>query len=207
MPLRMAGLLSVIILLTSTQAFSQDVIYTMEGEKQEARVQVVGPETITYQRVADSADVKRKLSLSQVYMIRYENGQEEIIAGDANPSTGTKPDTGSTTATTADGKPLTALSEEKKCALGKSDAKAYHGKKGLHVVYGLLLGPIAPIGAALSSPSPQSGSATVLQSENQALFDDPVYRSCYEKQAKKSNIVATLFGPIAGLFFLLSLGL
>jgi hypothetical protein len=204
MVLRMAGLLSVIVLLTSTQAFSQDVIYTMEGEKQEARVQVVGPETITYQRYQDSTGVKRQIPLSEVYMVRYENGQEEFFTDQteatdsANAQQGTAPDssTKESKATTAEGKPLRMLSEEEKCARGRADARQYHKKVVPHLLYGFLLGPLATIGAALSDPTPASGKSTVVQSENQALFDDPVYLSCYQKEARGDNVSATIIGPI-----------
>ena len=102
-----------------------------------------------------------------------------------------------------DGKPITTLSKAEKCARGRRDANRYHGKLGAHLFYGLIGGPIATIGAALSDPTPVDGRSTVTQSDNQALFDDPAYRSCYTKEARGDNVVSTLILPVLGTAVLL----
>jgi len=74
------------------------------------------------------------------------------------------------------------------CLKGKQDAENYHGKAGLHMVLGVLFGPFAVIGAAVSSPTPATGSQTMLMSKNKELFGDPEYLSCYQKKARGINV-------------------
>lgn len=195
--------------------YGQDVIYTMEGEKIKANVAVIGTDKVTYKKYQSDKDVKRTFPLTKVYMIRYENGEEEIFASpkpemsndaDYKPANRT-PDSGSQPGNVSkvNGKPIKKLSEEEKCAMGKEDAKKYHGKTGAHLLYGLLFGPFATLGAAISSPSPQSGSKTITQSEHSELFEDPAYLGCYEQEAKGDNVSATLFGwlPLIAVLFVL----
>ncbi len=126
MGLKLSLLLSFILMVSCGSVFSQDVIYTMEGEKLKTEVQVIGTKKITYKLVSDSADVKRQILLSQVYMIRYENGKEEILTGQietadsANPKQGTIPDSNNKAikAKTEEGKPLKMLSPAEKCERG-----------------------------------------------------------------------------------------
>ncbi len=71
-----------------------------------------------------------------------------------------------------------------RCFRGKTDAALYHGKNGGHFLLGVLFGPIAMVGTALSSPYPEKGRRTVLMSTNKDLFSDPEYLLCYKKKAK-----------------------
>lgn len=71
-----------------------------------------------------------------------------------------------------------------KCLDGRLDAEHYHGKKAGHFVLGVLFGPFAMIGTALSNPTPERGKQTYMMSENKDKFSDPVYLSCYKKKAK-----------------------
>ena len=79
-----------------------------------------------------------------------------------------------------------ALAEEEpnKCLSGRLDAENYHGKKGGHFVLGALFGPFAMIGTALSNPTPERGSETMMMSKNKDQFSDAEYLSCYKKKAK-----------------------
>ena len=74
------------------------------------------------------------------------------------------------------------------CMKGSSDAKAFHGKGGLHVALGVLFGPFAVIGAAVGSPDPMGGARTAQMSKNSDLFSDPTYLECYKKAAKGKNV-------------------
>jgi hypothetical protein len=75
-----------------------------------------------------------------------------------------------------------------KCINGSFDAKKYHGKKGQHILLGMFLGPYAMIGTALSNPTPERGEKTMSMSKNNELFNDPEYRKCYKKKAKRQLI-------------------
>lgn len=202
-------------ILSASYSYCQDVIYTMKGEKIKADVEVIGTRQITYQKYQSDRGVKRTLPFAKVYMIRYENGEEEIFAspdkktadssnyqsGSNTSDSGSQPGKGAK----AEGNPLKTLSSTEKCARGRADAKMFHGKGGAHFLYGLLFGPFATIGAAIASPSPESGSKTITMSENPALFEDPAYLGCYEKEAKGNNVSATLFGwlPLVAVILLL----
>lgn len=201
--------------LSASCSYCQDVIYTMNGEKIKADVEVIGTKKITYQKYQSDRGVKRTLPLAKVYMIRYENGEEEIFAspdkittdssnyqsGSSNPDSGSQ----SGESVNSNGKPIKTLSSKEKCARGRKDANKFHGKGGAHLLYGFLFGPFATIGAAIASPSPESGSKTITMSENPALFEDPAYLGCYEKEAKGDNVSATLFGwlPLVAVILLL----
>lgn len=77
---------------------------------------------------------------------------------------------------------------ENYCMQGQMDAQNLHGKAGLHVTMGFLFGPLAVIGAALGNPSPANGKETYAMSQNDNLFSDPSYLSCYKRKAKNKNI-------------------
>ena len=81
-----------------------------------------------------------------------------------------------------------------KCFSGNTDAELYHGKAGFHVAMGVLFGPFALIGAAVASPTPQSGKTTMFMSENKEFFNDPEYLTCYQKKARGKNVVNTIYG-------------
>lgn len=68
-----------ILTLSASYGYCQDVIYTMKGEKIKADVEVIGTKKITYQKYQSNRGVKQTLHLAKVYMIRYENGEEEIF--------------------------------------------------------------------------------------------------------------------------------
>ncbi|MFM7196035.1 MAG: hypothetical protein ACKOYP_14800 [Bacteroidota bacterium] len=95
--------------------------------------------------------------------------------------------------------------DENACMKGAGDGKAFHGKAGLHVVLGVLFGPIAMIGAAVSSPNPVNGARTMELSKNSALFSDPQYLECYRKSARGKNVGATAAGWGIWILLLLSL--
>ena len=80
------------------------------------------------------------------------------------------------------------ITDNDNCLKGRLDAENYHGKKGGHFILGMLFGPFAMVGTALSNPTPDKGKKTYLMSENKGLFNDLEYLSCYKKEAKKQLI-------------------
>lgn len=90
-----------------------------------------------------------------------------------------------------------------KCLNGSLDAENYHGKKGGAFFLGVLFGPFAIIGTALSEPSPLRGKNTAAMSKNKDLFNDPEYLSCYKKKAKGQLIGAEALGWASWVLLLL----
>ncbi len=70
------------------------------------------------------------------------------------------------------------------CLKGQFDAENYHGKEAGHFFLGLLFGPFAMIGTAVSNPTPDRGTKTYMMSKNQQNFSDPAFLRCYKKKAK-----------------------
>ncbi len=92
-----------------------------------------------------------------------------------------------------------------KCLNGRLDAANYHGKKGEHFLLGVLFGPFAMIGTAISNPTPDRGRRTYMLSKNKADFADPVYLTCYRKKAKGQLVGMEALGWAAWILFALSL--
>lgn len=97
------------------------------------------------------------------------------------------------------------MQDPNKCLLGRLDAANHHGKTGLNVALGVLFGPFAVIGAALTNPGPEKGKDTMAMSKNSELFDDPMYLSCYKKKAKGKNVGNAAMGWGAWVLLLLLL--
>ena len=95
------------------------------------------------------------------------------------------------------------LSYGEKCMIGTNDADNLHGKEANHFIYGLAFGGFALIGAAVSNPTPEKGSSTLLMSNNKVLFNDPAYRTCYSKKAKRKNVGNTAAGWATWVLFLI----
>ena len=91
-----------------------------------------------------------------------------------------------------------------KCLNGRLDAENYQGKRGGHFVLGVLFGPFAMIGTALSNPTPDRGKQTYMMSRNKEQFSDPEYLSCYTKKAKGQLIGIEALGWGAWILFILA---
>jgi hypothetical protein len=89
------------------------------------------------------------------------------------------------------------------CMKGRLDADNHHGKAGLHVALGVLFGPFAVIGAAVSNPNPQKGKDTFMRSDNKDSFNDANYLSCYSKKAKGKNVGNAALGWLAWVLIIL----
>jgi hypothetical protein len=70
------------------------------------------------------------------------------------------------------------------------DAKKLLIKLPSYVALGMLGGPIPLIITKLSKPSPSNSLIVSNTSNNKALFDDPVYLECYQKQVRKQFMIA-----------------
>lgn len=88
------------------------------------------------------------------------------------------------------------------CIKGEQDAKKYHGKRGIHFISGMMLGPIAFMITGLSSPTPDKGMFTYNFSKNKALFSDHAYISCYELAAKKQHFIMNGLGSLTSITLL-----
>ena len=92
-----------------------------------------------------------------------------------------------------------------KCLNGRLDAENYHGKQVGHFVLGVLFGPFAMIGTAVSNPTPEKGKNTYMMSKNKDQFSDPEYLSCYRKKAKGQLIGMEALGWAAWVLLVLIL--
>ena len=97
------------------------------------------------------------------------------------------------------------VEDPNQCFSGRLDAENYHGKKGTHFALGVLFGPFAMIGTALSNPTPERGKDTYAMSKNKDQFNDPMYLSCYKKKAKGQLIGMEGLGWAAWILLLLVL--
>jgi len=95
------------------------------------------------------------------------------------------------------------ITNDDNCLKGQLDAETYHGKKGGHFVLGMLFGPFAMVGTAISNPTPDCGKRTYMMSENKEVFNDLEYLSCYKKQAKKQLIIMEGLGWATWLLLVL----
>lgn len=93
--------------------------------------------------------------------------------------------------------------ESNKCLNGRLDAENFHGKNGIHFALGVLFGPFAMVGTALSNPTPEKGKETLLMSKNKDQFSDPSYLSCYKRKAKGQLIGMEAIGWGSWILFLL----
>lgn len=193
-----------IISISIVAANSQDVIYKTDGTEIQSKIIELTVETIKYKSYDQPNGPIRNILLSEVFMIIYENGNREVfkkdievIKEDENIQLGCQ--------NNEYFKKEDELSTMDKCAKGQNDADMFHGKKGSHVVLGILFGGFAVLGAAVTNPTPEKGINTQIMSENKELFNDPSYRSCYIRQARKNNTNGALIGWGSWVLFLLLL--
>lgn len=69
------------LLLGAFAASAQDIITKKSGEDIRAIVTEVGPDTITYRLYDEDSDVKYTVMKSEVVLIRYASGRNEVISG------------------------------------------------------------------------------------------------------------------------------
>jgi hypothetical protein len=71
----------------------------------------------------------------------------------------------------------------------------------MHVALGVLFGPFAVLGAAVSKPTPLKGKDTMALSQNKEMFSDSSYLNCYTKKARGQNVTNSLIGWGAWILF------
>lgn len=91
--------------------------------------------------------------------------------------------------------------QDNPCLKGTLDAQNLHGKRAGHFILGVLFGPFAILGTALSKPTPFRSTQTMALSQNKELFSDPEYLMCYKKKAKGSLIGMEAAGWGAWILF------
>jgi len=96
---------------------------------------------------------------------------------------------------------LSLTDDSENCLAGRLDGAELHGKKGAHFALGFFFGAIPIIFTAVMDIKPERGKRTPTESQNQDLFDDPEYLECYNKEAKKSLIIAEAIGLGVGAVF------
>lgn len=127
--------------------------------------------------------VKYIIPASDIFSIEFENKEDKVYINYVKSS----------------------QEDVEKCLKGRLDAENFHGKKGGHFVLGVLFGPFAMIGTALSSTSPDRGKQTYMLSENKELFSDLEYLSCYKKKAKGQLILMEGLGWATWILFAIAI--
>lgn len=78
------------------------------------------------------------------------------------------------------------------CIKAQNDANIYHGHRELDFVFGFFAGPFAVINYLMIDY--QITEKTIILSENEKYFSDPIYIECYTKRAKRNRLVSILWG-------------
>lgn len=71
--------ISIVIVFSSTCLFAQDIIVFRNGEEIEARVEEVAEKTIKYRKYDNLSGPLYTVNKSEVFMIRYENGDRDVF--------------------------------------------------------------------------------------------------------------------------------
>lgn len=140
----------------------------------------IGLEEVKYKKQEDLYGITYGILKTEVRAIRYGSGRiEKFVDGKI-----------------ADNEYEEALSDEKKCACGRSDALKFHGKREEHFVYGMVFGLYAIATTAAMKQTPDNGRFTRRLSENSKLFNDRAYSKCYGKKAKGKLVENEVWGLI-----------
>lgn len=171
-------------LMLGSSLCAQDIILLKDGKEVRAKVKSVGTSEIKYHDFENLTGPEYSIEKNMVFMITYENGKKDVFS--ESPST--------TIASTKAGP----------CEAGTRDAELYHRRTGTHVILGVLTGPFAAIGAALSHPTPERGRETMAKSKNKEYFQVDEYRECYQKKARSKNVVNSLAGWGSWIIFVIA---
>jgi len=173
-----------VLFLSITSTFAQDIIILKNGNDIQAIVQEIGEDYVKYKKYDNVNGPNYTLKKTEIFMIRYANGSKDVFAD----NTGSVVSVASipvTTQQSVESKEETQSGDpQNACYQGRMDAENYHGKGGAHFALGVLFGPFAMIGTAVSNPTPERGMNTYVMSKNKELFSDPTYINCYKKKAK-----------------------
>lgn len=170
------------------------------GVEIECKVQLVAVSHVTYKLKSNPDGPDYEMPKEYILMIRYANGTKDIFTDAGKPkATETAKETSeSETAYVVD---ITKLSDSERCQLGTSDADLYHGYSGAAFAAGLGCGGFGVLACVATRPTPERGIRTTTQSENRALFNDPVYRACYAKKARM-RMIESAFGGLGVAVFI-----
>jgi len=176
----------------SITAFSQDIITQKSGEDIQAKVLEINQTDVKYKKFDNQNGPTFTLLKSDILMIRYENGTQDIFNQTEKMKTESK------------------TSNEDMRMKGKRDAEMnYKGKKSgagwtaaTTVLFSPIIGVIPAAACASSEPSDQN-----LNYRDNELMKDYDYNKAYVEQAHKTKKkkVWTSFGVSSGAWLLLIL--
>lgn len=153
------ALFTLTMILFTQPTFAGDVLTTNDNKVFEGKVTKIKDCSIVFKAEGKKYEIPAK----DIHTIRFEHASDKVYTEYLKLSD----------------------SDADKCLQGSLDAEFLHGKKWEHVALGVLFGPFALVGTALSEPSPKTGTNTYAESANKDIFDDPEYLSCYRKTARK----------------------
>lgn len=178
----MKHLLLFIFLCLAFTVRAQDIITLLDGETIECKVTKIGLSEIEYKKLDNLDGPLYIMEKSLIFMITYEGGTKDVFSIQADSSTVVVEE-------------LNVVDLRNFCEEGRKDAMKYRNGVG-HVVAGALFGVFAVIGAAIAHPSPEKHLRTLTTSKNKDIFNNPNYKGCYIREAKKGNIIHTCMGWI-----------
>jgi hypothetical protein len=169
------------VCLSLNISFAGDILTLLDKETRSAGISFSGEITkIKNCEIVFKMEGKKYfIPASDIYCIDFEDVNNKVLKG------------------------YKQLSGSEKCMYGMNDAEMYH-KSGLSFAMGVLFGPFAVIGAAISNPSPLSGQNLYLSS-NKEFFNDPTYLACYSKSARKKNLKNAALGWLSWVVLILVL--
>ncbi len=91
--------------------------------------------------------------------------------------------------------------------LGVEDAELYYEGQPWAFFAGFLFGLIGTLAVVfLSNPRPETSRQTILKSENEAYFSNPMYRLGFKRRGRYKNIIVSLYGAVFASIVILLLG-
>ena len=159
-------ILLVLTLLFFSSVSGRDILTLTNNQRFEGEIRKIKSCVLTF-------EVKRQVYLipgEYIYSIEFEDSSCKVLTD------------------------YLSIGNGKNCFKGYQDAKGLHGKTGGAFALGVLFGPLAIIGTALCSPTPDRGRSTITLSQNQDLFGDPQYLECYKKTARRNLVASAALG-------------
>ena len=177
---------------------SQDVIYMNDGASIKAKIVELTTESVKYKKSDQLDGPLRNISISDIFMIIYEDGTREVLKKDNQPID--QPQRESDPIPTHEPERVSvAISSQDLCFQGQQDASRYYtGYReaatwtgAATILGGAIIGIIPAV--ACSTSDPRSSSFTVPDAE---LLRNSTYYQCYAQEARriKSKKVWTNFG-------------
>ncbi len=188
-------LLALPFVLFSMTSFCQDIITKKDGSEIQAKILEVTPSEIKYKSFDNQSGPTFTVLISQLLLIKYENGTNEVFNKNA---------TSIVSSTSSEASDLNFQ--------GKQDAlQNYKGKKSgsgwtaaTTILFSPIIGVIPAAITTSSEPEPQN-----LKAPNIELMKNPNYNTGYTEQAHKTKKkkVWKSFGIASGVWVVLILAL